>query len=149
MKEQESILKECSHKPHVNPISEMIVEYKRKDKNFKKVEQFLLNYVDSKNENLKKATTERFNQVMKECTFKPKINNFLSDKKPKKNNVYEELYNDCKAFELKKQNAKAPNAENFTFHPHINNTANKMAQDFDFFQRMQIFDEMKKQKLQS
>ena len=146
MKDQESMLKECSHHPKVNQISEMIVEYKRKDTNLKKVENFLLNYIDSRNENLNKAKKESLQQEMKECSFKPKINNFLSEKKQKPGNVYDNLYNEYKTYELKKSALQATLPENMTFHPKINKT-NKMAEDFDFFQRLQIFEEMKKQRL--
>lgn len=150
LREEESILKECSHHPEVNEISKMIVGYKRKDNNFQKVEQFLLNYIDSKTQNLNKAKKERMEQEMKECTFKPKINNSLSEKKEKTRifNIYEDLYNDHKLFEQRKTDIKSSIEGKLTFQPKINKSYNKLTNDFNFFQRMQIFEEMKKSRLQ-
>ena len=140
------MLKECSHHPKVNPISELIVEYKRggENKTAQKVENFLLGSLESKMENLSKAKKERLQQEMKECTFKPKLNEFMSEKKHRNN----ELYNDHRATEIKRERLKASPSENFTFQPRINQTSSKIVQDFDFFQRVQIFEQMKKQKLQ-
>lgn len=94
-KEEENQLKECSHQPKVNEISGLIVEYKRKDHN-KKVENFLLDYMEYKKNNLNKAKKDKIEQEMKECSFHPKINqNFLSEKKSsQKANIYEDLFND-------------------------------------------------------
>jgi len=147
LKEEESILRECSHRPKVNPISEMIVDYKRGEK-AQKVETFLLGSLESKMENLNKAKKERLQQEMKECTFKPKVNEFLSEKKQRAPNIYHDLYNDYKTFEMKKEKLKATPSENFTFQPKINKTTNKIVQDFDFYQRLQIFEQMRRQKLQ-
>ena len=140
------MLKECSHHPKVNPISELIVEYKRggENKTAQKVENFLLGSLESKMENLSKAKKERLQQEMKDCTFKPKLNEFMSEKKHRHN----ELYNDHRATEIKRERLKASPSENFTFQPRINQTSSKIVQDFDFFQRVQIFEQMKKQKLQ-
>ena len=140
------MLKECSHRPKVNPISELIVEYKRGGDNnaAQKVENFLLSSLESKMENLSKAKKERLQQEMKACTFKPNLNEFMSEKKHRNN----ELYNDHRAAEIKRERLKASPSENFTFQPRINQTSSKIVQDFDFFQRVQIFEQMKKQKLQ-
>jgi hypothetical protein len=49
---------------------------------------------------------------------------------------------------MKKEKLKATPSENFTFQPKINKTTNKIFQDFDFYQRLQIFEQMRRQKLQ-
>lgn len=149
-KEEENQLKECSHQPKVNEISGLIVEYKRKDHN-KKVENFLLDYMEYKKNNLNKAKKDKIEQEMKECSFHPKINQkFLSEKKSsQKANIYEDLFNDHRTNELKRAKKAENIYEKYTFKPEINqNYVNKFVEDFDFLQRMQLFDSIKKQKLE-
>lgn len=146
-REEDSLLKECSYHPKVDPISQMIMDYKRAEKPGLRVENSLMNFVESRNENLTKAKRERIEQEMRECTFRPKVNEFRSEKK-QRGNIYTELYNGHKAIEQKREKLKAKERETLTFKPKINENTNKLAQDFDFYQRVQIFEQMKRQKHQ-